>query len=138
MKRLHKLHAAMLLVPIAFAVIVLSGCSGCFTQEFSLDDYRDYCAEYPLTSDGFSRNNPIGSRIDAIDAARKTWSAHYNPTEYSHCEVCYDPDNDCWMISGMSTRVWCAGCSPFCGMTGGVHNVILSADGKVLAIWQDM
>ncbi len=139
MKNIRKAVWMMIFI-LAVVCVALAVCVRYRYSDFSLEDYSGYCFDSEITAFGFGENRRIESRPDAVNAARQLWreSGELSAEDTAHCDVFYDSVSDCWLVRGMSRYVRCSRFSPFYGVAGGVHCLILSSDGRVLGAWTDM
>ena len=134
----HYGKTAAVLILTLTVLLFLPACSGVGVYEFSLEEQLRYCGECDYQAVGYGNENPIDSRSDAVAAAETVWNQWFAPSDVACCKVFYDSSTQCWMISGMSSDIYFSQFSPFCGSTGGVHNIIFDSEGRMIGCWSDM
>ena len=123
------LASVFVVISVAFVVIVsgyLSG-NGAEVQKFDLDNYDSYLVE-------FSSNLVYEEIKDANDAkaiAEYVWKDKFNISflDNKPYKVFYDEESDTWFVKGTLKAL------PYQAVVGGVPNIIVHSDGRVLAVW---
>ncbi len=93
--------------------------------EFKLSDYQSFINNFPSEK----MVDAIGSAAEAKKQAEKLWVEIYGESVKDNKPyiVFYDSANKVWLVKGSIPK----------NTIGGVPNILIQADGKVLAVWHD-
>lgn len=93
--------------------------------EFKLSDYQSFINNFPSEK----MVDAIGSAAEAKKQAEKLWVEIYGESVKDNKPyiVLYDSANKVWLVKGSIPK----------NTIGGVPNILIQADGKVLAVWHD-
>ncbi len=118
----------MLIGSVVIGGLYLSG-NGSEVQEFDIDDYDSYLAEF--SSD--LQFEEIKNAKEAKAVAEEVWKDKFDKSFFDNkpYEVFYDAESDTWLVKGVLRSL------PYQAVVGGVPYVIIHSDGSVLAVWHN-
>ena len=106
--------------------------ASCNRRSVSVRDFDVSEYYYQMAIEYYPCGKNIGRIDDALTARAKAKEVWREELDCAKCEkgpveVYFDPNSDCWFVCGVLPKNY----------LGGVANIIIQADGYILAVWHD-